>query len=81
MPKSKSEASKAHSSLTKDINRIRKITDTQIKMNILRKHQINLLNKFLKKLIKEKRINKDELKPYMPRKKQAEKKLFGKKKK
>ena len=50
-------------------------------MNILRKHQINLLNKFLKKLIKEKRINKDELKPYMPRKKQAEKKLFGKKKK
>ena len=76
MPKPKSEAAKIHSSLTKDINRIRKTAKAQIKMNVLRKHQINLLNEFLKKLIKEGRISKDELKPYMPRKKESEKKLF-----
>jgi hypothetical protein len=72
----KSESAKIHSTLTKDINRIRKIAENQAKMNTLRKHQIQLLDKFLKKLIKEKRITKEELKPYMPKKKQSEKKLF-----
>jgi len=71
-----SEGSKIHSHLTKDINRIRKTAENQIRMNILRKHQIKLLNELIKKLIKEKRIDKKELKPYMPKKKQAEKELF-----
>jgi hypothetical protein len=81
MTKSKkiSEASRINSSLMKDINRIRKTTDLQIKMNILRKHQIKLLNDFIHKLLKENRINLEELKPYMPKKKDAEKKLFEKK--
>jgi 3-oxoacyl-[acyl-carrier-protein] synthase III len=78
MPKQKLESSKIHSTLTRDINRIRKTTDRQTRMNILRKHQIKLLNNFIQKLIKEKRITKDELKLYMPKKKQAEKELFGK---
>ena len=80
MPKSKfkTSESKAVSSLTKDINRIRKTAEAQIKMNILRKHQIKLLNSFLKKLLKENRITKEELTPYMPKKKQVEKLLFKK---
>jgi len=76
--KSKSESAKIHSHLSKDINRIRKIAEAQIKINILRKYQIRLLNNFLKKLLKEKRITKEELKSYMPRKKEAEKILFKK---
>ncbi len=78
MTKSKLKTSEAKisSSLMKDINRIRKTADSQIKMNILRKHQIKLLNKFLKKLLNEGRITKEELKDYMPRKKDVKKKLF-----
>lgn len=76
--KSKSESAKIHSSLIRDINRIRKTAERQIRMNILRKHQIQLLDEFLKKLIIEGRVNKEELKPYMPKKKEAEKKLFEK---
>jgi len=75
--KIKSESSKIHSSLMKDINRIKKTVEKQIRMNMLRKHQIKLLDKFLKKLIKEGRINKKELMPYMPKRKQSEKGLFG----
>lgn len=75
-PNPKSPESKIHSTLTKDINRIRKICNNQTKMNTLRKHQIKLLNQFLHKLLKENRITIDELKPYMPKKKQAEKELF-----
>ncbi len=78
--KTKSESSKIHSSLMKDINRIKKTAEKQIKMNILRKHQIKLLDKFLKKLIKQKRITKEELIPYMPKKKQAEKEVYENKK-
>ena len=78
MTKLKTEPAKIHSSLMKDINRIRKTAETQTKMNILRKHQIKLLNKFIEKLIKEKRISKEELKPYMPKKKETERKLFRK---
>jgi radical SAM superfamily enzyme len=78
MSKLKSESAKIHSSLMKDINRIRKVAEIQTKMNILRKHQIKLLNKFIEKLIKDKRITKEELKKYMPKKKIAEKELFGK---
>ena len=78
--KTKSEASKIHSSLMKDINRIKKTAEKQIKMNILRKHQIKLLDKFLKKLIQQGRITKEELIPYMPKKKQAEKEVHGNKK-
>ena len=78
MSKLKSESAKIHSSLMKDINRIRRIAEQQTKINILRKHQIKLLNKFIEKLIKEGRMSKKELKEYMPKKKQAEKELFKK---
>ena len=74
----KSIEGKIHSHLMKDINRIRKTAEQQIRMNILRKHQIILLNEFLKKLLQENRITKVELKKYMPRRKDVEKKLFGK---
>lgn len=73
----KTESAKTHSSLIRDINRIRKTAERQIRMNILRKYQIQLLDKFLKKLIMEGRIDKGELKPYMPKKKEAENKIFG----
>jgi hypothetical protein len=73
----KTTESKIHSTLTKDINRIRKTADSQIKMNILRKHQLKLLDEFIKKLIKEKRITKEELREYMPKKKISEKEIFG----
>ena len=49
-------------------------------MNILRKHQLKLLDKFIKKLIKEKRITKEELREYMPKKRISEKELFEKSK-
>jgi len=74
--KNKSSESKVHSSLSKDINRIKSKLDSERKMNMLRKHQIKLYDKFLKKLINEGRISKDELKPYMPKKRKAEKQAF-----
>jgi len=74
--KKKSEAAKISSTLMKDIVRIRKQAEKQTRMNILRKYQIKLLNEFLNKLIKEGRITKDELRKYMPKKKEAEKKIF-----
>ncbi len=78
MARSKLETreAKINSNLMKDINRIRKTCNTQTKMNILRKHQIKLLNKFIEKLLREERITKEELKEYMPRRKNAEKGLF-----
>jgi len=76
----KSELSKTSSSLMKDIIRIRKQAEKQTRMNILRKHQIKLLNKFIEKLLREGRIKKKELKEYMPRKKEAEKELFEREK-
>ena len=72
----KDEKAKISSSLMKDITRIRKQADMQTRMNILRKHQIKLLNKFIEKLLREGRINKEELKEYMPRKKEAARNLF-----
>ncbi len=74
----KEESAKINSSLTRDINRIKRNLENQIKMNILRKHQIKLLDKFLKKLLEEKRISVEELKSYMPKKKNSEKELFEK---
>lgn len=78
MAKSKlrDEKAKISSSLMKDIRRIRKQAEMQIRMNILRKHQIRLMNKFIEKLIKEGRITREELKEYMPRKREAARKLF-----
>ncbi len=66
-----------HSSLTKDINRIRKTAEAQSRINTLRKHQIKLFNKLIEKLVREGKLKREELKPYMPKKKQAEKELFG----
>jgi hypothetical protein len=74
--KLKTKEAKINSTLTRDINRIRKICEKQIHMNILRKHQIKLLNEFINKLIKEKKITTEELKTYVPKKKQSEKNLF-----
>ena len=76
--KETNEAAKTSSSLMKDINRIRKTAEKQTRMNILRKHQIRLLNKFIEKLLKEGRISKEELREYMPKKKESERRLFGK---
>lgn len=77
--KEKNEADKIRSSLMKDINRIRKQAETQARMNLLRKYQLTQLNKFIKKLLKEGRISKEEIKKYNVKKKDAEKKVFRKK--
>jgi len=76
--KQKSIESKVHSHLAKDINRIRKTAEAQMKMNLLRKHQIKLLNEFIEKLIKEKRISKEELIPYTPKRKMQKKNCLRK---
>jgi hypothetical protein len=74
--KLKTTQAKISSTLMKDINRIRKQAERQTKINILRKYQIKKINEFIEKLLKEKRITKQELKKYMPKKKEAEKLLF-----
>jgi tRNA splicing ligase len=76
--KEKNEADKIRSSLMKDVNRIRKQAEVQAKMNLLRKYQLTQLNKFIKKLLKEGRISKEEIKEYNVKKGEAEKKVFGK---
>jgi tRNA splicing ligase len=76
--KEKNEADKIRSSLMKDVNRIRKQAEAQAKMNLLRKYQLTQLNKFIKKLLKEGRISKEEIKEYNVKKGEAEKKVFGK---
>jgi len=70
------EASKIHSHLIKDINRIRKYAESQTRMNILRKYQLSQLDKFIKKLLKEKKISKEEISEYNIKKKDALKRLF-----
>jgi hypothetical protein len=76
MVKRKTEASKTHSHLIKDINRIRKYAESQTKMNILRKYQLKQLDKFIKKLLREGRISKEEIRKYNIKKRDAAKKLF-----
>jgi len=78
--KLKTELSKTVSSLMKDIKRIRKTAEQQTRMNILRKYQIKMLNEFIKKLLQEKRITKEELNQYNIKKEEAEKILFRNKK-
>ena len=75
--KLKTNEAKITSTLMKDIKRIRHQATMQAKMNLLRKHQTKLLNKFIEKLLGERRITKEELKEYMPKKKEAEIKIFG----
>jgi 3-oxoacyl-[acyl-carrier-protein] synthase III len=59
---------KIRQSLQKDINRIRK-TCTQLgESNKLRKHEIKQFNMFIKKLLKENRITKDEISQFMDKK-------------
>ena len=77
MAEKQKEVDKVKSALMKDINRIRKQAEAQTRMNILRKHQLTLLNKFIKKLLKQGKISKKELKPYNPRKKDALRELFN----
>jgi len=64
----------------KDIKRIRKTAEQQTRMNILRKYQIKMLNEFIKKLLQEKRITKEELNQYNIKKEEAKKILFRNKK-
>jgi len=78
--KLKTELSKTVSSLMKDIKRIRKTAEQQTRMNILRKYQIKMLNEFIKKLLQEKRITKEELNQYNIKKEEAKKILFRNKK-
>lgn len=73
----KTSEGKVHSHLTKDIKRIRKHADYLSRINQLRKYQVKLIDEFLDELLREKRITKEELKKYMPRKKDSERKLFG----
>jgi len=75
MPKQKNETAKLNSSLMKDINRIRKQAEAQTRINILRKYQLTLLNNFIKKLLEEGRISKEELKAFNLKKREAIKKL------
>jgi hypothetical protein len=77
MEKPRTREAKITSHLMKDIRRIRKHAEKQMRMNTLRKYQIRKLNDFLNKLLKEERITKNELREYMPKKKDAEKKLFN----
>jgi len=78
--KLRTSEAKTVSTLMKDINRIKKTAKNQTNMNILRKHQIKLLNDFLKKLLNEKRITKEELSIYMPKKKDAIKEMIKQRK-
>ena len=73
----KSELSKTSSNLMKDINRIKKYADKLTRMNILRKHQIQLHDKLFQKLLREEKITKAELKKYNPKKKDSGRKLFS----
>ena len=67
--KLKESLAKTNSTFQKDITRLRK---TCIKLNIsntLRKHQITQFNLFIKKLLKENRITKEEVSQYMEKRK------------
>lgn len=66
---------KVHSTLTKDINRLRRHGNIQRKMNLLRKIQQRDMSKMIDWLLKEKRITKEELKRFLRRKKDVEKEL------
>ncbi len=56
---------KAISSLQKDINRLRKVCDKFNKSNTLRKYQTTQFNLLIKKLLKEGRISKDEVREFI----------------
>ncbi len=64
----KLENSKTMSSLHKDINRLRNVCTKINECNKLRKYQITQFNLFIKKLLLEERITKDEISKFMCRK-------------
>jgi polyhydroxyalkanoate synthesis regulator phasin len=59
---------KGMSSLQKDINRLRKRCKELNDSNTLRKHQIKQFDAFIKVLIKDGRINKEEIAKFMSKK-------------
>jgi len=59
------EASKIRSSYQRDINRIRNKCNKLYISNALRKYQISQFDIFIKKLIKENRITKEEISQFM----------------
>ena len=76
--KLETELSKTTSALMKDITRIRRTAEQQARMNTLRKYQTKMLNDFIKKLLAEKRITKEELEQYNIKKEEAKKLIFKK---
>ena len=58
----------SQSSLQKQINRLRKYCVNLTDSNTLRKRHIQQFDSFIKKLLKEKRITKDELSSFMVKK-------------
>jgi hypothetical protein len=64
---------KVMSSYQKDINRLKKMCNDYRIINNLRKKQITQFNNFIGKLLKEKRITKDEIKQFMERKQDVKK--------
>ena len=67
---------KTQSSYQKEINRLNKFSTDYMQSNNIRKHQLTQLNLFIKKLLEEKRITVDELKPYCPKKKVVKSKIL-----
>ena len=65
------EASKIRSSYQKDINRIRKKCNKLYISNALRKYQISQFDIFIKKLIKENRITKEEISQFMEKREEV----------
>ena len=66
----KNEASKISSTLSKDINRLREKCNNYRNMNDDRKYLITQYDKFIKKLIKEDRITKEEIGIFIKKRKE-----------
>ena len=64
--------SKGMSSLQKDINRLKKRCKDLNDSNILKKHQIRQFDTFIKILLKNERITKDEISQFMEKKNDIE---------
>ena len=62
------ELKKCISALQKKLNRVTKLATKFNNVNTIRKQQLSRTNVFLKKLLDENRITKDELKDVYPRK-------------
>lgn len=66
---------KIKQNLQKDINRLRKTCTKLGESNKLRKYQIKQFNIFIKKLLEENRITKDEISQFMDKKENVKNKF------